>query len=175
MNCCVVPKAIEAFAGDKAIEDNAAALTVSVVEPEMAPDIAVMVVCPVLTLVASPLVPAVLLMVAIVKMLDVQVTVPVMFCVLPSVYDPVAVNCVVVPKGIVGIAGVTVIESSAAGVTVNVVEPMIDPELAEIVVCPVDTLAACPVLGAVLLTVATVDTELFQATEPVRSRVLPSV
>jgi hypothetical protein len=171
----VVPKAIEAFAGDKAMEDNAAALTVSVVEPEMAPDIAVMVVCPVLTLVASPLVPAVLLMVATAKVFDVQVTVPVMFCVLPSVYDPVAVNCLVLPKGIVGIAGVTVIESNAAGVTVNVVEPLIGPELAVIVVCPVATLAASPILGAVLLTVATAGTELFQVTEPVRLRVLPSV
>src|SRR5258708_7335702 len=110
------------------MEDNAAALTVRVVEPEMAPDIAVMVVWPVLTLVASPLVPAVLLIVATAKAFDVHVTVPVMFCVLPSVYDPVAVNCVVVPKAIVGSAGVTVIDSKAAGVTVNVVEPLMDPE-----------------------------------------------
>jgi hypothetical protein len=66
------------------MEDNAAALTVSVVEPEMDPDVAVMVVWPVLTLVASPLLPAVLLMVAIAMALDVHVTVPVMFCVLPS-------------------------------------------------------------------------------------------
>jgi hypothetical protein len=43
-----------------------------------------MVVWPVLTLVASPLLPAVLLMVAIARAFDVHVTVPVMFCVLPS-------------------------------------------------------------------------------------------
>ena len=83
-NCWVVPKAIEAFAGDTAMDDNAAALTVSVVEPEIAPDVAVMVAWPVLTLVASPLLPAVLLIVATVRALDAQVTVPVMFCVLPS-------------------------------------------------------------------------------------------
>jgi hypothetical protein len=75
----------------------------------------------------------------------------------------------------VGIAGVTVIESKAAGVTVNTVEPLIAPVLAVIVVCPVDTLAACPMLGPALLTVATAGAELLQETEPVRLRVLPSV
>jgi hypothetical protein len=37
-------------------------------------------------------------------------------CVLPSLNVPVAVNCWVVPKGIAGLAGVTVIETNAAGV-----------------------------------------------------------
>jgi len=45
----------------------------------------------------------------------------------------------------VGIAGVTVIDSNVAGVTVNTVEPLIAPLLAVIVVCPVDTLVACPI------------------------------
>lgn len=157
------------------MEDSATTPTVSVVEPVIDPSVAVMVVCPVPTLVASPFIPAALLIVATAKVFDVHVTVPVMFCVLPSVYDPVAVNCLVLPKGIVGTAGVTVIESNAAGATVNVVEPLIGPELAVIIVCPVDTLAANPILGGVLLTVATAGTELFQATEPVRLRVLPSV
>lgn len=173
VNCWLVPSAIEELGGDNAMEVSAAALTVSVVEPVIDPWVAVIVACPVLTLVATPLLPAVLLIVATAKTFDVQVTVPVMFCVLPSVYDPVAVNCVVVPKGAVGIAGVTVIESKAAGVTVNVVEPVIDPELAVIAVCPVDTLATSP--GVALLTIATAGTELFQVTEPVRLRVLPSV
>jgi len=44
-----------------------------------------MVVCPVLTLVASPFVPAALLIVATAKVFDVHVTVLVMFCMLPSV------------------------------------------------------------------------------------------
>ena len=86
-----------------------------------------------------------------------------------------AVNCLVLPKGIVGAAGVTMIESKAAGVTVSIVEPLIDPEVAVIIVCPVPTLVASPTLGAVLLTVATAGTELIQVTELVRLSVLPSV
>ena len=85
VNCWVVPSAIEEFSGDNAMEDSATAPTVSVVEPVIDPSVAVMVVCPVPTLVASPFVPAALLIVATAKVLDVQVTVPVMFCVLPSV------------------------------------------------------------------------------------------
>jgi hypothetical protein len=71
----------------------------------------------------------------------------------------------------VGTAGVTLIETNVAWVTVKIVEPLIDPESAVIVLCPVAALAACPVL----LIVATAGTELLQVTEPVISRVLPSV
>ena len=85
MNCWVVPIAIEEFKGDNAIEDSAAAFTVSVVEPVTDPRVAVMVVCPALTLVARPFVPAVLLMVATAGELEDHATVVVMFCVLPSV------------------------------------------------------------------------------------------
>jgi len=84
---------------------------------------------------------------------------------------PVAANCWVFPNGMVGTAGVTVIESNVAGLTVKVVEPLIDPETAVIVLCPVAKLAAC----AVLLIVATAGAELLQVTELVISRVLPSV
>jgi hypothetical protein len=85
VNCWAVPSAIEEFSGDNAMEDSATVLTVSVVEPVRDPSVAVMVVCPVLTLVASPFVPAALLIVATAKVFDVHVTVAVMFCVLPSV------------------------------------------------------------------------------------------
>ena len=85
VNCWVVPSAIEEFNGNKAIEDSAAAFTVSVVEPVTDPWVAVMVVCPLPTLVASPLVPAALLMVATAGELEDHATVAVMFCVLPSV------------------------------------------------------------------------------------------
>ena len=80
-------------------------------------------------------------------------------------------NCWVFPNAIVGTAGVTLIESNVAGVTVKIVELLIDPEAAVIVLCPVATLAAC----AVLLIVATAGAELLQVTELVRLRVLPSV
>jgi hypothetical protein len=54
-----------------------------------------------------------------------------------------------------GTAGVTVIETNAAEVTVKLVEPLIAPELAVIVVCPVEALLAKPVL----LMVATLELE----------------
>lgn len=74
-----------------------------------------------------------------------------------------------------GIAGVTVIETSAAGVTVRVVDPLMFPAVAVIVVCPSDTLAACPMAGAVALTVAIPGVDEFQDTEVVTSKVLPSL
>ena len=63
---------------------------------------------------------------------------------LPSVKVPVAVNCSVVPDGMVGIAGVSAIETRFAEVTVRVVEPLIAPETAVTAVLPTVTLAATP-------------------------------
>ena len=62
-----------------------------------------------------------------------------------------AVNCCCVPAAIDALAGVTAIETSVAGVTVRLVEPLIDPEVALIVVLP----AATPVARPPLLMVAT--------------------
>jgi hypothetical protein len=45
----------------------------------------------------------------------------------PSEYVPVAVNCCVSPFGITGASGDTAIDSSTAGVTVNVVEFTVTP------------------------------------------------
>lgn len=84
---------------------------------------------------------------------------------------PVAVNCCVVPSGSVGSAGVTAIETSTAGVTVSVVEPLIVPEVAVTVVLPNVTLMATPRL----LTVATVELVVVHVAELVRTRVLPSL
>ena len=70
--------------GNNAIEERAALPTVSVVEPVAEPRVAVIVVCPVAAPVASPFVPAELLMVAT-PVLELQFTVVVTFCVLPSV------------------------------------------------------------------------------------------
>ena len=85
MNCWVVPTEIDEFAGVTVIETRAAAPTVSVVERVTDPRVAVMVVCPEPALVASPFVPAELLMVATAAAVELQLTVVVMFCVLPSV------------------------------------------------------------------------------------------
>jgi hypothetical protein len=171
VNCWVEPRAIDEFSGDTVIETSAAVLTVSVVEPDTEPKVAAIVVCPVPALVARPFVPGELLMVATAALFELQLTVVMMFCVLPSVYVPVAANCWVFPTGMVGTAGVTLIESNVAGVTVKIVEPLIDPEAAVMALCPVAALAAWPVL----LIVATAGTELLQVAEPVISRVLPSV
>jgi hypothetical protein len=71
--------------GDNTIEDSAAAPTVSVVEAVTDPIVAVIVVCPVPALVASPLLPAELLIVATAGVFELHVTMAVMFCVLASV------------------------------------------------------------------------------------------
>jgi len=76
-------------AGVTEIEVKTAAVTVNVAEPLIVPEVAVMVVLPVATLVASPP----LLTVAIEIAEEVQVEVEVSVCVVPLLYVPVAVNC----------------------------------------------------------------------------------
>jgi len=66
---------------------------------------------------------------------------------------------------------VRAIETNVGGVTVNVVEPLIEPKLALIVVMPGSDVLASPWL----LMVATGVLEEFQLTALVRFRVLPSV
>ena len=78
---------------------------------------------------------------------------------------PIAANCSVVPEGMLGIAGVTAIETNAAGVTVSVVVPTIEPEVAETVVPPIAMLLASPWA----LTVATAESPVLQVTFAVRS------
>ena len=70
--------------------------------------------------VANPLLPVVLLMVAMAVLLELQVTEFVRFCVLLSENVPVAVNCTVSPGAMVGFAGVTAIETNEAALTVSV-------------------------------------------------------
>ena len=89
MYCCDVPSAMAAVAGLTVIDIRTGEVTVKVVEPEMDPEAAVIVVAPCLRLVANPP----LLMVATVGTLDIHVTELVKFCVVPSLYVPVAVNC----------------------------------------------------------------------------------
>jgi len=67
---------------------------------------------------------------------------------------PVAVNCWVIPEGMLGIvrlAGVTDMEERVAEVTVKAVLPKILPEVAVMVELPAATAVARPVL----LTIAT--------------------
>ena len=106
------------------METNAAAATVSVVEPVTDPDTAWMVTGPWATPLANPL----LDIVAIPLFDELHVTMFVRFWVLLSVYVPVAANCCVLPIGTEAFAGVMAIETSVAAATVSVVDPLTDPE-----------------------------------------------
>ncbi len=88
----MVPKAMDGTAGVNAIDTKVAVVTVSNVDPVTDPELALIVVFPCATPVANPTVPALLLIVATAGSLETHCTVLVMFCVLASVYVPVAVN-----------------------------------------------------------------------------------
>lgn len=98
------------FAG--VTEMDVTASDARVVEPEMAPEVAVMVVVPGETAVARPLVPWESLMVAAAGFEELQETEVVKYWVVLSEYVPIAVNCVVVSGAMLPLAGVTVIETS---------------------------------------------------------------
>jgi hypothetical protein len=77
--CWVAPAVRKASTGATVIDCSVGATTVSVVEPETEPRVAMIVVVPVATVLARP--PA--LMVAALVLLELQVTELVMFCVVP--------------------------------------------------------------------------------------------
>src|SRR5690606_36085152 len=95
------------FVGVTAIDTNAASSAVNVVDPETAPNVAVMVDVPLeATAMANP--PDVIMATAGFE--ELQVTELVMSNDCPPEYWPVAVNCCVAPLGTLGLAGVTVID-----------------------------------------------------------------
>jgi hypothetical protein len=171
VNCCVMPNGIVGASGLIVIDTSAAAVTVRTVELLMPPELAVMVAVPIPTLLASPAA----LIVAVVSVSEDQVTVLLRFCVLPSVNVPVAVNCCVVPNASAGVAGETASETSAAEVTVSVVDPVTDPTLAVIVAVPCPILLATPCKPAALLIVATAGVSELHCTVPVMFCMLPSL
>jgi hypothetical protein len=87
------------------------------------------------------------------------------FWVEPSVKVPTAVNAALNPNGIAAIAGLTVIETTEAGVTVSSVDPLVPPRVAVIVAVPV----AREVPSALELTAATAGLPEAQVAEVVRS------
>ena len=89
--------------------------------------------------------------------------------VLVSLNEPVAVNCLVVPTAIDELAGVTVMDTKLAPVTVSDAVPLTEAEVAVIVVAPVPVLVANPLAS----TVATELEEDVQVTDG-KSWVLPS-
>ena len=87
VNCKVVPLGLTdmlGFNGMTAMEERVASVTVRFVDPEMSPDVAVMVVVPAVREVAIPFVPVTLLMVALLTSEELQVTDVVRSCVLLS-------------------------------------------------------------------------------------------
>lgn len=103
-----------------------------------------MVVDPAVTDVALPLEPAALLMLATAAVDEFQVTAVVRSCVELLEYVPVAVNCCDAPKAMLGLVGVTDIDTSVAEVTASEVDPDILPDVAVMVVEPAATDVALP-------------------------------
>ena len=93
---------------------------------------AVMLLVPVPTPVAKPE----LLMVATVVVAEFQVTEPLIFAWLESLYVPVAVNCCIVPLAIDGFAGVTAMDCRKTPVIVNVCAEEAFPEVVSVTVMP---------------------------------------
>jgi hypothetical protein len=155
------------IAGVTAIETKAAGVTMSVVDPPMEPDAADTFVFPTATLVAFPCA----FMVAIVESAVFHVVVAVKSWVLPSEKVPVAKNCRLVPRAMEGFWGETAIETRVAGVTVSVVDPVMDPEAAVTVVLPIESADATPWL----FIVATLGFVVVQVAVVVKSWVLPSL
>jgi len=171
VNCCVVPSAIVGLCGLIAIDTSAAGFTTSVAVALIAPELMPIVVVPVPSVLASPAVPAVLLIVATVATVELQCPLCVRSCVLPSVKVPVAMNCCVMPRETVGAGGLIVIDTSAAAVTVSSVDPLTVPELAVMLAIPITTICASPAL--LIVAVETVSDD--HVAVLVRSCVLPSV
>lgn len=122
-NCVAVPAGTAGLVGVTAIATSCALFTVSVVEADMLPEVAVIVAEPAATEVASPIDPAVLLIVATPTFEETQTTVVVRSCVVLSENVPIAVNCWPVPFTMEGTVGVIAIETRVACLTARVDEP----------------------------------------------------
>lgn len=122
------------------IETTDAGVTVSAVEPLVPPRVAVIGAVPVAREVPS----ALELKVTIAGFPDIHVLAVVRSCVLPSLNAPIAVNCCVVPNAMEVEGGFTVIDRSAALVTVRVEEDKIKPDDADTLHVPLETLVAIP-------------------------------
>jgi hypothetical protein len=147
LNLIDVPRATRGFAGLTLIETRWAVETVSPVEPLTVPKTALIVLPPVATLFRRPW----LLMTAAAGFEEVQIAEPLMSCVLLSLNVAVAVNCFVVPTGMLEFAGVTISETTLATVMVSDAVPLTEPELAVIVAMPAPTLVARPVESTVAM------------------------
>ena len=107
---------------------------------------------------ARPFEPEALLTVAMLVSEEAQVTTEVRSWVVLSVKVPVAVNCSVSPLAMLGLGGVTAIDTSVAAVTVSVAAgETTRPEEAVISVVPTPTAVAKPLEPTALLMLAILD------------------
>jgi hypothetical protein len=168
VNCLVRPMTMLGLDGVTVIEITAAGVTVSVAWLDVTPDkAAVMTVVPVASVAAFPAVPA---MVATCVLEDVQAAVAVMSLVVPSEKVPVAVNCCVSPRATIGLTGVTAIETTTAGFTINVAAFEVTPPKAAIMEAVPSPLAvASPCDPAALLMVAIAASDVVHVAKVVRS------
>jgi hypothetical protein len=141
VNCCDPVRATEGDAGVTAIEVRVGGFpTVKFVLPVIDPDVAPTTLVPLATALANPEE----LIVDTALLLELQTTELVRFCVLPSLYVPVAVNCWLVEGVMVELAGVTAIETRTGALTVKDVAPLTGPDVAVMVVAPMDAAVAMP-------------------------------
>lgn len=154
------------LAGVTAMDCRVAAVTLSVVFPEMRPQVAVMTDVPAAALVARPLAE----IVATEGVPDDQVTKVVRSWAVLSEYRPTALNCSVTPLAMLALAGVTRIDCKVAVVTEKIADPEMPPEVAVIT----DEPAAMPVTRPLAETVATAVVPEVHVTEEVMLMEVPS-
>jgi len=106
---------------------------------------------------------------------ELQVTMPLMFCVVLSSKVPVAVNCCKVARLIVEFAGVMAIETRFALLTFNCAEPAIAPDVAVIVAVPGINPVASPCKPGELFTLAMLLSDELQLTCDVKFWWVPSL
>ena len=143
LNCKPLPMMMLGLAGVTVIDVSTTAVTVSVAVFDVTPaKLALTEVVPTERAVARPFVPAALLIVATCVLLDAHVADAVMSFVEPSEYEPVAVNCCVLPTATLGLEGVIEIDVRFAGFTVSDAEfeetPLKDAMI-EVDPAPIDT------------------------------------
>ena len=131
-NCFAAPAAIDGFAGVTISAVRLPPVTVTFVEPETPPRVAVIVAVPA----ATPVIAPVEFTVAIPVLVEDQLAEALISCDVPSVKVPVAVSAFVTPEAMLGLLGVMAIAVGAAAVTDRVVDPATPPEVAVMVVDP---------------------------------------
>jgi hypothetical protein len=163
------------WVGVTPIDTKVAGVTLSPVEVETPFSDAPIVVLPTADPEAKPFEPDALLMGAVLELDEVQLTDVVRFCVLLSLYVPVAVNCSLVPLAMLGFGGVIASDTSAAADTVSGVEPDTPLSVALSVVEPCAVAVARPFDPEALLMAATDGVPELHVTMDVRFWVVPSV